>query len=192
MQEWWRLDDAAPWRLDRPGPSPFKRIGNPWSGLVPGADSPDRIKPDMVHTFHIGFGQDLAASCIVWLARLGLFGNRPFDERLRSAYSCFREFCHTEKRYTSCDQWCLKKLKMTSKLNCIIFLFEPRVWGKWLLWIIWCISICCPPMLSIYIYNKLYPEKLRTNDWPTSLAGKGHDTGVVCRWLEHFLRNTDP
>ena len=124
VQEWWRLDDAAPWRLDRPGPSPFKRIGNPWSGLVPGAESPARIKPDMVHTFHIGFGQDLASSCIVWLAHLGLFGNGPFDEKLRGGYSCFREFCHTEKRYTSCDQWCLKKLKMTSTLNCIyIFYF---------------------------------------------------------------------
>jgi hypothetical protein len=45
---------------------------------------------------------------------------------------------------------------------------------------------------AIHLISYNYPEKLRINDWPTSLAGKGHDTGVVCRWLAHFLRNTDP
>lgn len=33
---------------------------------------------------------------------------------------------------------------------------------------------------------------LRTNAFPTSLAGKGHDTAVVSAWLEHLLREMDP
>jgi len=28
--------------------------------------------------------------------------------------------------------------------------------------------------------------------FPTSLSGKGHDTGVVCRWLEFALEHLDP
>lgn len=28
---------------------------------------------------------------------------------------------------------------------------------------------------------------LRQTDFPTSVAGKGHDTGVVCRWLQYAL-----
>ena len=33
---------------------------------------------------------------------------------------------------------------------------------------------------------------VRTNDFPTSLGGKGHDTAVVCRWLQHALEQTGP
>ena len=28
---------------------------------------------------------------------------------------------------------------------------------------------------------------LRAADFPTSVAGKGHDTAVVCRWLQKLL-----
>jgi len=81
---------------------------------------PKRIKPDLVHTFHIGFGADLAASIVVWLAKLGKFGASNFDERLRTAYGMFQEFCHAEKRYTSCEEWCIKKFGMSSSLGVYI------------------------------------------------------------------------
>ena len=115
-EEWYRFDSDAAWRGPggRPGPSPFKSDGNVFS-IVPGC-TPERIKPDLVHSFHIGFGADLAASIIVWLARLDKFGRLAFDERLRVAYSMFQEYCHEQKRYNSCDEWCLKKLGMTSNL----------------------------------------------------------------------------
>ena len=32
---------------------------------------------------------------------------------------------------------------------------------------------------------------LRAGDFPSSLYGKGHDTGVVCKWLEHVLNGMD-
>ena len=108
-EEWYRFDSDAASRGPggRPGPSPFKSDGNVFS-IVPGC-TPERIKPDLVHSFHIGFGADLAASIIVWLARLDKFGRLAFDERLRVAYSMFQEYCHEQKRYNSCDEWCLKK-----------------------------------------------------------------------------------
>ncbi|CAL1129176.1 unnamed protein product [Cladocopium goreaui] len=143
-EEWYRFDSDAAWRGPggRPGPSPFKSDGNVFS-IVPGC-TPERIKPDLVHSFHIGFGADLAASIIVWLARLDKFGRLAFDERLRVAYSMFQEYCHEQKRYNSCDEWCLKKMGMTS-----------------------------------------------SSDFPTSLGGKGHDTAVVCRWLEKLLMDME-
>lgn len=39
--------------------------------------------------------------------------------------------------------------------------------------------------------HDVYVVELRTTDFPTSLAGKGHDTAVCCRWMEHFLRSIE-
>lgn len=122
-EEWWNLGPGAPWRDARPGPSPFKPEGNVFSSL-PGGDDPRRIAPDVVHTFHIGIGVDLAASCIVWLCFLGLFGGhastRQLEEKLRMAYASFRAWCHDNKQFTACGQWCVKKLGMASFLLCTI------------------------------------------------------------------------
>ena len=121
MQEWWRMDDDAPWRSpeNRPGPSPFKDCERPFS-LLPAGDDPRNIKPDIVHTFHIGFGVDMAASIVVWLCKLGVFNDgqrQALDYKLRCAYSSFREFCHETHRFTACDQWCLKKFGMVTNLG---------------------------------------------------------------------------
>lgn len=118
LHEWWRFDDGAPWKApeNRPGPTPFKDCERPFD-IIPGGSSCERIRPDIVHTFHIGFGTDLVASMVVWLVRLGLFdgaGNRAFDDKLKTAYSTFREYCHVTHRFTACDQWCIKKLGMAS------------------------------------------------------------------------------
>ena len=117
LQEWHRFDAGSPWMAAgaRPGPSPFKSEGSVFD-IVPGADLPSRIYPDLVHTFHIGYGCDLTASIICWLARLNIFGNGKFDEKLRKAYSDFQAFCHDTNRFTACDEWSTKKLGMTQIL----------------------------------------------------------------------------
>ena len=119
LQEWWRYDDDAPWKApgNRPGPTPFKDCERPFD-IIPGGSSVERIIPDVVHTFHIGFGTDLGASFVVWLVRLDFFNNgmnhQSFDDKLKAAYSTFREYCHNTRRFTACDQWCLKKFSMAS------------------------------------------------------------------------------
>ena len=116
--------------MDRSGADPIKNGGNPFRGTVPGADDPFRIKPDVVHTFHIGFGADLCASMIVWLCLKGKFGaNANFDERLYAAFSSFQLFCHTTHRYTACDVWSKKNLGMTSCLGCTYQYFALKVLG---------------------------------------------------------------
>ena len=165
------MDADAQWRSARPGPPPFKPEGNVFEG-VPGLNKPWYIKPDLVHTFHIGFGADFCASTIVWLAKLGKFGHaRKLDERLRNAYSAFRHYCHTTNRFTACDEWSTKKFGMTTILG--------FAWHKIL-------PVSPANFLWFDQRNSNWPcllHFLRTADWPTSLAGKGHDTGVVCRWL---------
>ena len=117
-QEWHSMDDDAPWRSNRPGPNPTKNCSHPFFGVVPGADDPFRIKPDVVHTFHIGFGADLCASTIVWLCMKGKFGNHAaFDDSLLSAYSAFQQFCHDTHRYTSCEEWSKRNLNMDASFG---------------------------------------------------------------------------
>lgn len=116
-QEWHRMDDQAPWRSNRPGPNPIKACGHPFL-LVPGGDDPYRIKPDIVHTFHIGFGADMCASMVVWLCMKRKFGvHRALDDRLLAAYSDFQQFCHNTHRYTSCEEWSTRTLGMSSFLD---------------------------------------------------------------------------
>lgn len=118
MEEWHRMDDEAPWRRNRPGPNPIKVCGHPFLG-VPGADDPYRIKPDLVHTFHIGFGADMCASMIVLLCEKQQFGNhRSFDDRLLAAYSHFQSYCHSTHRYTACEEWSKRNMGMTKFLDC--------------------------------------------------------------------------
>lgn len=110
------MDSAAPWRLAE-SPCPYKAEGNVFN-TVPGMEDPRRIKPDLVHTFHIGCGADLCSPTLVWLCQLGVFGNaRALDERLRNAYSAYRQFCHDTNRYTACDEWSRKKLGMGQSLG---------------------------------------------------------------------------
>ena len=118
------MDDNAPWRdpRNRPGPSPYKACSNPFYQLLPGADNPFRIKPDIVHTLHIGFGQDMCASTIVLLAKKGCFGNpRSLDDRLAMAYASYQEYCHNTQRFTACDGWTTKTLGMKTKLGLVRF-----------------------------------------------------------------------
>ncbi len=172
-KEWWRFDPGSPWMGPggKPGPSPFKEIGNVFQNVA--GCVPKRIKPDLVHTFHIGFGADLAASCIVWLAKLDVFGRSAFDDKLRIAFSMFQEYCHETKRYTSCDLWCMKKFGMSSNLGGQLCAFD---------------FFPLKPFNGFLVHTVAWHmTHLRTADFPTSVAGKGHDTAVVCRWLQKLL-----
>ena len=74
--------------MERPGPSPFRPGGNPFSRM-PNGSNPEMIHPDVAHTFHIeGVGVSFVASGIVMCSKKGLFGDdRSLEKRLESAYS---------------------------------------------------------------------------------------------------------
>ena len=172
------MRSTATWRSARPGPCPYKPAGNIFS-IVPGGGDPARIKPDIVHTFHIGVGVDMAASIIVWLVKLRKFEGRSFEERLRDAYSKFMVFCHDSNRYTSCNEWTQKRFGMSQYLDFDMAISLYIVFLK-------------PSCLEVNINSiEGWGMKPRINDYPTSLAGKAQDTGVVCRWLEAFLLGLD-
>lgn len=167
-QEWHRFKPDAAWLQphSRPGESPFKTYPGNQFAQVPGGDAAARVKPDLVHTFHIGIGADLCASMIIWLCLMGKFGSwRALDQRIREAYTGFRAWCYDENRYTSCDEWCVKQLGMSSTLGNI-------------------------PLHSTAVACLCLP--LRAADFPTSLNGKGHDTAVVCKWLQAVLLEMAP
>ena len=118
-KDWWDMRPTAVWRsaAGRPGPSPFKQMGGVFAH-VPGGGVPARIKPDLVHTFHIGIGADLSSSILVWLVTLGkIGGRRKFNENLLEAFSLFKRWCHDTHRYTSCDTWTNKKIGKKSLLG---------------------------------------------------------------------------
>ena len=116
LQEWHRFDLQAPWREGRPGPPPYKHHHPFWD--VPGCKDPMRIKPDIAHSFHIhGVGVHFAASTIVWLAKLSVFGQfAKFNHALRAAYSNYMRYCDATGRFTACGEWSQRHFKMDSKL----------------------------------------------------------------------------
>ena len=56
-----------------------------------------------------------------------------------------------------------------------------------------CFFLCIPRVAHMFFTfpNSLPLCLLRSADFPTSLGGKGHDTAVVCRWLEKLLLDMD-
>ncbi|CAJ1375798.1 unnamed protein product [Effrenium voratum] len=115
-ENWHDFSEDAPWRHERPNPSPFKEDGNPFH-KVPGADDALRVLPDVMHTYHIGFGVDFCASIIMWLANLGHFGHKgKIDDWLREAHSRFMQWCAANGKYSACTEWSRRTFHMKSKL----------------------------------------------------------------------------
>ena len=75
------------------------------------------ISTDPMHTFHIGWGQDLAASGVILLATVGAFGQGSLDSRLEVAYASFIAFCSAHGKTTSCDRFSKQTFDMKHGLN---------------------------------------------------------------------------
>ncbi|CAE7353556.1 unnamed protein product [Symbiodinium sp. CCMP2456] len=93
-QDWHVLSKDASWR-DTIGcrtNSPHKTGDIPLF-RIPGLET-NTIMTDPMHTFHLGWGQDLAASGLILLCRLQEFGNdRVLNSRLHRAYTNFVAYC---------------------------------------------------------------------------------------------------
>ena len=87
----------------KPGPIPLLDI--------PGLRT-DNICTDPMHTFHLGWGADMAASCVVVLSRLGFWGTGALDSKLSRAYNDFMMYCTAHGRTTSCENFSKKDFDM--------------------------------------------------------------------------------
>jgi hypothetical protein len=76
----------------------------------------DSILPDSLHCFHLGWGQDLGASGVVLLAKLGHFNGRYLNDQLADAYGHFSGWVVRNHKTTGIDWWSKLKLDMASML----------------------------------------------------------------------------
>lgn len=128
LQDWHNPSRSAPWQTEpeRPGPSPFKRCGTPFSRMPDGLN-PEKAIIDIAHTFHIkGIGVDFCASALVLCARKGLFGPGKLDSQLEKAYGLFMDYCQARGKTTSIRHWnSIRELGMTSQKD-----FPTSISGK--------------------------------------------------------------
>ena len=117
--DWHNLGENASWRGtcgDQRQGSPFKHgHQNPFL-RIPGVNK-DSILPDSLHCFHLGWGQDLAASAVVLLCKLGHFHGRCLNSKLATAYAEFMAWVGCNKKTTGIDWWSKLKLDMVSILS---------------------------------------------------------------------------
>ena len=101
-----------------PGPTPYKNHFAPLR-QVPGCHKPQYILLDYCHLFHLGYGQDAAASTIILLCYLDHFGPsvRKLDDKLVDAYESFNLWCHENHRPTSIDEFSKQSFGMTGYLG---------------------------------------------------------------------------
>ena len=102
-KDWYVLSKDAVWRgtINNRKETPHKSLDIPLLN-VPGLRT-ELIYTDPMHTFHLGWGQDLAASGVILLAHLEYFGKGALDTRLERAYGEFVTYCSGVGRTTSCD-----------------------------------------------------------------------------------------
>lgn len=148
-----------------PTPHPFKAVVSPLRNIAPVGDSVMAIKIDVAHTYAIaGYGKDELASSIVFLAcHCGLFGRGTYEQQLEEAYHAFRGWCTRNSKYTSIRDFSYGELKITSPLKRTFFLR-----GLWV-----------SPLRNLSNLPRL-------QDFPRGL-GKGHDAGLLSRWLTEFV-----
>ena len=79
-------------------PDPYKTGRMSPLRNIPGLNNPVVIKTDMLHTFNLGIGGDLASSGVVALAKMKLFQGRALQAQLDYAYDLFDEWCKINKK----------------------------------------------------------------------------------------------
>ena len=117
-QDWHVFSSEAGWRdtIGRRARNPHKADDVPLL-RIPGLCT-NTIMPDPLHTFHLGWGKDLAASSIVYLCQIQVFGRGAMNARLERAFENFMGYCHSCGKTTSIDG--LSKLDFDmKKLSCM-------------------------------------------------------------------------
>ena len=117
LKEWENPTEQAAWRFAGPCPTPYKDQFAPIR-QIPGCHEPKYILLDYCHVYHLGYGQDSAASAIVLLCFLGHFGTeRKLDCRLEVAYKRFDLWRKATGRTTGIDDFSKQSFGMGKHLD---------------------------------------------------------------------------
>lgn len=114
-QEWWDTSaDGQARSFNDDIPNPFK--GGEKSPLldIPGGQSPEVCKPDILHVFNLGVGADLAVGGIISMFRMGLWEGTTIHAALNFAYDRFRDWCSRNRKTPVIKHFDLQKFHMTS------------------------------------------------------------------------------
>ncbi|CAL1165200.1 unnamed protein product [Cladocopium goreaui] len=126
-KEWQNPTESAAWRTSGDGGCPYKPGFAPLRH-IPGCHEPKYILLDYCHVFHLGYGQDMAASSIILLSLLGHFGNeRKLDNRLIAAYEKFDQWCRANHRTSAIDEFSKQSFGMGS-LILMVFIYTYTVY----------------------------------------------------------------
>lgn len=119
LKEWWDMTPTGQLRTwGQPSPPPFKETKISPLRSIPGASSAETIKPDATHCFHIGIGGDLAASTLMGLCRMKVFGaQRKFQCRMNHAYDLFGRWCYKNHKTSTFQSFDVKNFKYKTYLD---------------------------------------------------------------------------
>ena len=89
---------------------------------------PEIIKIDILHTWNLGIGGDLASSSLMSLAQMKLWGGRSIQARLDVAYESFSAWCAMNGKTANIKSFELGKFKMVTFL--VLITGRPQNCGK--------------------------------------------------------------
>ena len=114
FQAWWDCGPASVVRTFAGEiPNQCKQKRSPFRS-IPGLDDPGCIQPDLMHTFNLGFGKDLASSAIFLLCRHNVFSGSSNAAKLKDAFAEFQAWCTVHGKTSYMKTFELKTFKVTS------------------------------------------------------------------------------
>ena len=119
-KDWWDVSSTGQLRTWQGRiPTPFKQNNVSPLRSVPGFETPDCIRPDLMHCFNIGIGGDLAASGLMAACRMSIFGDGSLDKCLGEAHDRFDTWCSENHKTASIKSFEKKRFKVITFLDCL-------------------------------------------------------------------------
>lgn len=117
-EDWWRFGREGCLHGWEPGadPLPWKAQRSIFRGVV-GADTHERIRTDLAHTWSIGVGKEFLGSCLLALCDMRLVNGRSLDAQLDALYMHFRAWCARSGESCKINEFSKKQLKINAKLG---------------------------------------------------------------------------
>lgn len=82
--------------------------------MIPGGDTPSRIRSDPAHCWAIGVGKEFAASSLLLLCHLNVWPQSTIHDKLADAFDHFQQWRYSTKHTCKLHQFSLKTLSIQS------------------------------------------------------------------------------